>query len=142
MQIRHLSIHRKSSVRLGASTVEMAIVAPVLFAIIFGLFEIAYGYMVHHLIQDAARQGCRVGICYGETNADVSAKINSLLQAEQISGSTTKIMVNNAVADVCQAKAGDLVTVQITVPAVNVSFFPVTGYLKGQLSALCSMRHD
>ena len=142
MQIRNSSIHRQSPVRQGASTVEMAIVAPVLFAIIFGLFEIAYGYMVHHLIQDAARQGCRVAVCYGETNTDVSAKVNSLLQAEHISGSTTKIMVNNAVANVSTAKAGDLVTVQITVPAANVSFFPVTGYLKGQLSALCTMRRD
>jgi hypothetical protein len=32
--------------------------------------------------------------------------------------------------------------VQITVPAAKVSMFPVTGYLKGNLSALCTMRHD
>lgn len=131
-----------TSPRDGASTVEMALVSPVLFAIIFGLFEISYGYMVHHLIQDAARQGCRVAVCYGQANSAVTAKINSLLQAEQISGATTKIMVNNAVADVSSAKVGDQITVQITLPASKVSFFPITGHLKGQLTALCMMRHD
>lgn len=132
----------RSSRRNGASTVEMALVSPVLFAIVFGLFEIAYGYMVHHLIQDAARQGCRVGVCYGETNTDVTTKINTLLQAEKIAGTTTKIMVNGAVANVSSAKSGDQVTVQITIPASKASLFPVSGYIKGQLSALCTMRHQ
>ncbi|MDB5347294.1 MAG: TadE family protein [Schlesneria sp.] len=136
------AIPLRSSRRNGASTVEMALISPVLFAIVFGLFEIAYGYMVHHLIQDAARQGCRVAVCYGESNTDVNSKINSLLQAEQISGSTTKIMVNSSVADVASAKSGDQITVQITIPASKVSFFPATGYLRGQLTALCTMRHQ
>jgi Flp pilus assembly protein TadG len=128
--------------RRGASTVEMALISPVLFLVIFGTFEIAFGYMVHHLIQDAARQGCRSAISPGATNTTVQSKINSLLQAEHISGSTIKILVNNAVADVAAAKASDQITVQITVPAAKVSMFPVTGYLKGNLSALCTMRHD
>lgn len=136
------AIPLRSSRRNGASTVEMALISPVLFAIVFGLFEIAYGYMVHHLIQDAARQGCRVAVCYNESNVDVNAKITSLLQTEQISGSTTKIMVNGSVADVASAKAGDQITVQITIPASKVSLFPATGYLWGQLTALCTMRHQ
>lgn len=142
MKTRYSLLHRKPSRRAGASTVEMALVGPFLFAVIFGLFEISYGYMVHHLIQDAARQGCRVAVCYGQTNAAVQAKINSLLQAEHILGSTTKIMVNSTAADVSTAKIGDQITVQITVPASKVSFFPISGYLKGQLTALCMMRHD
>lgn len=136
------AIPLRSSRRNGASTVEMALVSPVLFAIVFGLFEVAYGYMVHHLIQDAARQGCRVGVCYGETNTDVTTKVNTLLQAEKVTGTTTTIMVNGAVANVSSAKSGDQVTVQITIPASKASLFPVSGYIKGQLSALCTMRHQ
>ena len=142
MKTRQRRLDQQSSDRAGASTVEMALVAPVLFLIVFGLFEIAFGYMVHHLIQDAARQGCRVAICSGQTNTAVLAKVNSLLQAEHISGTTTNILVNNAAVDVASAKAGDQITVQITVPASKVSFFPTGGYLKGQLTALCTMRHD
>ena len=128
--------------RAGTSTVEMALVAPVLFLIVFGLFEISFGYMVHHLIQDAARQGCRTGIRYKSTNAAVLSTVNALISAEHIQGATTTVLVNNAVADVSTAKVGDQITVKISVPASKVTFFPTTGYLKGTLSAMCTMRHD
>jgi len=120
----------------------MALIAPVLFLIIFGLFEISFGYMVHHLIQDAARQGCRAGIRYKSTNAAVLSTVNTLINAEHIKGATTTVLVNNVAADVSAAKTGDQITVKITVPASKVTFFPTTGYLKGNLTVLCTMRHD
>jgi Flp pilus assembly protein TadG len=120
----------------------MAFVTPILFLIVFGVIEIAYGYMVHHLIQDAARQGCRLAVCSGQSDSTVTAKINTLLQAEHISGTTTKVLVNSTTTDVSSAKSGDLITVQITIPASKVTFFPTTGFLKGQLTAHCTLRHD
>ena len=142
MKARLIHRVRKSPDRAGTSTVEMALIAPVLFLIIFGLFEISFGYMVHHLIQDAARQGCRAGIRYGATSAAVLTKVNTLISAEHITGATTTVLVNNAAVDVSTAKAGDQITVKITVTAAKVTFFPTTGYLKGSLSAMCTMRHD
>ena len=133
---------REASRRAGASTVEMALVAPVLFLIVFGVFEIAFAYMVHHQIQDAARQGCRAAICYGKTSTDVLSKVNTLLAAEHITGATTTILVNNAAADVSTATAGDQISVQIKVPASKVTMFPTHGFLSGQLTALCTMRHN
>jgi Flp pilus assembly protein TadG len=128
--------------RPGAAAVEMAVIAPVLFTMVFGICEIAFGYMVHHEMQDAARQGCRVAICSGQSNTAVLAKINGLLQSDKVSSATTKITVNNTVADVSTANFGDSITVQISVPASKVTFFPVSGYLKGTLTAICSMRHE
>ncbi len=142
MKTSTLRPQRRSMSRRGASTVEMALVAPLLFLVVFGIFEIAIGYMAHHLIQDAARQGCRVGICYGSSNTTVRSRVNLLLQAEHITGATTKILVNNVEADVAAARTGDQITVQISVPAAKVSLFPVSGSLKGQFTALCTMRHD
>ncbi|MEI8383573.1 MAG: TadE family protein [Planctomycetota bacterium] len=142
MKTSILRPQRRSTPRRGASTVEMALVAPLLFLVVFGIFEIAIGYMAHHLIQDAARQGCRVGICSGGSNATVRSRIDMLLQAEHITGSTTKILVNNVESDVSVAKHGDQITVQVSVPAAKVSLFPVSGSLKGQFTALCTMRHD
>ena len=142
MKSRPIRHDAKTSRRAGAMTVEMAIVGPLLFLIVFGLFEVAYGFMVQHLIQDAARQGCRVAMCYRKTNATVLATVNTLLNAEGVAGATTTILVNNVSADVSAAKTGDDITVQVTVAASNVSPFPVTGYLKGQLKATCTMRHE
>ena len=112
-------------------------VAPVLFLVLFGLFEVAIGYMAHHLIQDAARQGCRSAISNGQTNATVSAKVNTLLSTAHVSGATTTILVNDVGGDVAAAKSGDYITVQVTVPASKVSLF---GRLKGSFTALCRLR--
>ena len=128
--------------RAGATTVEMAIVGPLLLLLIFGLFDIAHGFMVQHLIQDASRQGCRVGIIRHKTNSAVQATVDRLLKAEGIAKAKTTILVNNASGEVATAKAGDNISVQITLASSDVSFFPATGYLKGRLNATCTMRRE
>ena len=142
MNSRPMRREPSKSPRAGASTVEMAMVCPVLFVIVFGLIEVAMGYMAHHLIQDASRQGCRAGICRGQTNATVQTRVNNLLHAERINGANTTILINNVPGDLATARAGDNVSVRITLAASQVTFLPTTGYLKGQFSATCTMRHD
>ena len=142
MRSRPMRRDPRMSRRAGASTVEMAMVCPVLFLIVFGLIEVAMGYMAHHLIQDASRQGCRAGICRGQTNETVQTRVNNLLHAERITGANTSILINNVPGDVATARAGDNVSVRITLDASKVTFLPTTGYLKGQFSATCTMRHD
>lgn len=75
MKSRPIRHDAKASRRAGATTVGMAIVGPLLFLIVFGLFEVAYGFMVQHLIQDAARDGCRIAMCYRNSNAIVLATV-------------------------------------------------------------------
>ena len=133
---------RHEARRAGASAVEMAFVAPVLLLIVFGLFEIAHAFMVQHLIQDAARQGCRVGISFRKTNAMVQDTINRLLQAEGITGANTTITVNGTTSDLSVAPAGADIRVRITLATSRVSLFPGSGYLTGQLTAACDMRHE
>ena len=142
MKIRPIPGDARTTRRSGATAVEMALVCPVLFLMVFGLFEIAYGYMVQHLIEDAARQGCRVGICYRKTNATVLNTVNGLLQTEGVVGANTTIWVNNVSGDVAAAKTGDNITVQITLASSKASLFPGTGYLKGKLTATSTLRHQ
>lgn len=129
-------------VRRGAATVEMAIAAPVLFVIIFGVFEITHAFMIQHLIQDAARQGCRVAICPLKTNQDVQSMINSVLAREGVTGATTTILVNNATTDVVSARAGDDVSVKIQLDTSSIAMYPGGGYLYGQLTAAYTLRHE
>ena len=142
MRSRPIRHDARASRRAGASAVEMAFVAPVLLLIVFGLFEIAHAFMVQHLIQDAARQGCRVGISFRKTNAMVQDTINRLLQAEGIAGANTTITVNGTTSDVSVAPAGADIQVRITLAASQVSLFPGSGYLTGQLTATSDMRHE
>ncbi|HUQ71883.1 MAG TPA: TadE/TadG family type IV pilus assembly protein [Planctomycetaceae bacterium] len=128
--------------RRGAATVEMAIATPILFLLVFGLFEITHAYMVQHLLQDAVRQGCRLGIMPWQSNSTVQARIDNLLEQEGISGATTSILVNDVAGDVDVAQAGDDVRVKITLDAANVTLYPGGGYLLGQLSASYSLKHE
>jgi Flp pilus assembly protein TadG len=51
---------RPKTHRSGQAIVEFALIAPILFLIIFGLIDFARGWSAHHAIADAAREGTRM----------------------------------------------------------------------------------
>ncbi|MDP1799373.1 MAG: TadE/TadG family type IV pilus assembly protein [Planctomycetaceae bacterium] len=128
--------------RRGVATVEFALAAPILFLLLFGIFEIAHAFMVQHQIKDAARQGCRVGVCPYKFNADVTATVDTALSKAGITGASTTILVNDAAGDVGTALAGDEISVRITLTAADVSLYPGGGFILEQLSAVYSLRHQ
>jgi Flp pilus assembly protein TadG len=131
----------RSSVRHGATIVEMALAVPVMFLMLLGLFEIGYGFMVQHLMQDTAREGCRIAVLPRGTNAAVLDVVNRSLQAKGISGTTTSILVNNATGDVSRALPGDDIGIVIKVATSSVSIVP-RGFLSGELTASCVRRRE
>lgn len=46
--------------QLGATTVEFAIVAAVVFTMMFGVIEVSRGYYVYSMLDDVARRGARL----------------------------------------------------------------------------------
>lgn len=139
--------HRRTAVQThvhpaGASTVEMAFAAPLLILMVFGIMEIAHAFMVQHLMQDAARQGCRTGLLPFATNSSVISTANQLLLAEGITTATINVMLNGTVGDVSNANSGDAVTVQITVNSSDISIVPGLGYLTGQTQASVTLRRE
>ncbi len=61
--------------RRAASAVEFAIVAQIFFVFVLGFIELGRGFMVQHLMTNAARQGCRVAVIEGKSSSDVSAAV-------------------------------------------------------------------
>jgi Flp pilus assembly protein TadG len=55
-----VSANRFRRRRRGVAAVEFAMIAPVLFMLIFGIFELTRVTMVQQAITNAAREGCRV----------------------------------------------------------------------------------
>lgn len=128
--------------RRAANVVEFAIVGPVLFLIILGMIELARGYMVSHLLTNAARAGCRVGILGGRANADVTTAVNNQLGYAGIRNDSVTILVNEGGTDVANAKSGDEVTVSVTVPVSSVSWVPVTRYLGTSITGRYTLRRE
>lgn len=65
----------------GTSTVEFAIVAPLLFLILFGIIEFSLAFFNQALITNATREGARQGIVYRVTG---TGQLSPLTNAEII----------------------------------------------------------
>lgn len=111
--------------RSGAATVEMALAAPILVALVFGIIQVAYAFMVQHAIQNAAAKGCRAGTLTNRSSAAVTSAVNNTLQPIGLSNyATVTICVNNVATDASTAVSGDYVSVQVAIPLSNVTLFP------------------
>ena len=130
------------SKRRGASTVEFAIVAPVFFLMVLGIFEFGRGLMVMHLLADAARQGCRTAISPGKATADITAVTNNLLKNENITAQTTTVLVNSVQSDAVSAQTGDEITVTISIPVSAITCVPRNGFLSGNLMGQYTLRRQ
>jgi Flp pilus assembly protein TadG len=118
----------------------MALAAPPLLLMVFGIIEVSHVFMVRHLIQDAARQGCRSAICARATSATVAAHVNELLQKEKVRDATVAVLVNDSASDVAYARPKDHVTVVLTVPAKQVLIIPGLEYFVGPISGSSTLR--
>ena len=84
--------------RSGAATVEFAIIAPLLFMLVMGLFEFGRMMMVQEILTNGAREGARKAALPGATSSDVTGVVNTYLSATGISGHTTSCAPDPATA--------------------------------------------
>jgi Flp pilus assembly protein TadG len=129
---------RRGNARPGAAVVEFAVLAPLLFLLIFGMIEYGRMVMVQQLITNASREGARVAILAGTTNAIVIDTVQEKL------GSAVPCLdsdVTTNPADITTAAPGESVTVTVGVNFADVSWLPNAFWLGGKrLTASSAMR--
>lgn len=137
--------------RRGTALVELALTLPIFIMVTLGIVEFGRAMMVAQLITNAAREGARLGIIDGSTNAEVENSIQSFLAESanlQAADLTIAITVTpytgnpDAGNEVGNALPRDLVSIYVSVPFDKVSY--ITGsYLNGKtLSGRSAMRHE
>jgi Flp pilus assembly protein TadG len=114
--------------RLGATSIEFAVVGSVFFIVTMGIVEVSRGLMVQHLLTNAARQGCRVGVLEGKSSDQIKAAISNTLSSQGINGDIVTVLVNDDPADASTAQSGDAITVVVSVPVSAITFVPCTYY--------------
>ena len=125
--------------RRGAAVVEFAMVAPLLFLLIFGLIEFGRVVMVQQVLTNGAREGARVGVLDDSTKTDVQNTVNTYLSAAMITGATVTVTPD----PLSNAGYGDAVTVTVSIPFNKVSWLPSPMYLQTTtLSASTAMRRE
>ena len=63
----------------GAATVEFACLLPVILLLMAGGIELGRGVMVRHILEEAARAGCRVAAMDNGSAADAEAIVEQAL---------------------------------------------------------------
>jgi len=130
------------TVRGAATAVEFAVVAPIFFVFVLGFIEVGRGFMVQHLMTNAARQGCRVAIIEGKTNTDVSNAVYAVLSAQGLSGDTVTVQVDDAAGNASSAQPGDEISVTVSIPTSSVTWVPKAQFLLGTISGKYTMRRE
>ena len=82
----------------GAALLEAAITVPIILLISVGIFEFGRAYQTWQVLTNAAREGARVAILEGPTDADVRSRVNSYLSGGGlVTLSDSNIVVNRDV---------------------------------------------
>ena len=77
--------------RDGATTVEFAVVLPLLILFVFAALEFSRANMLRNTIENAAFEGARSGIVPGATSSDARTAAQDLLNMLRINDSTVTI---------------------------------------------------
>jgi len=136
--LRGRFFHRgATSNREGAAVVEFAIVAPMLFLLVFGMIDIGRAIMVQNLITNAARDGARTAVLDGATAGSVEQQVQAYLASSSVPG-TTVTVTPNPLPDI-----NDPVSVRVQVPFSAVSWLPSSWFLSNtNLEATVVMRRE
>jgi Flp pilus assembly protein TadG len=125
--------------RRAAAVVEMAIVSPVLFTMLFGIIEYGWVFTIKQTLTNAAREGCRAATLEGSTDTAIRNTITDYLSATGLKSVDYSIELAHATT------ANPIEKVAITVPYEKVSL--MGGFFSGRktswsLGSTCTMRKE
>jgi Flp pilus assembly protein TadG len=157
-------ISRRNRNRPGASIVEFAVIAPVMFVILFGIIEVGRALMVMHLLSEVARESARYAVVTEGSNdstTNLQTYASGRLSAFGLTTTNTPVVyVNDSSSTDLSAASGPTqqtgssnfgkyskgseVTVQVQVNFSEVTWMPFADFLLGgaKLTGQYTLRRD
>lgn len=124
--------------RRGAVAVEFALVAPLIFLVVFAGIEFGRVLTALHELEAATREGCRIAVASGVTQ-DVEDIVAERMSTFGITGYT----LTTDPADVSSAAQWAPVKVEAEVTYAQVSWLPVPAYIGGiTLRGSCTLPQE
>ena len=132
----------------GAELVEFALTFPLLLFVCLGIIDFGLLFQRYEVLTNAAREGARVSVLPGYTNADVTVRVNQFLQGTSLS--TATVNTNVGATQTLAVGGGNCITVKpVTVTFTHTYSFvgPIAGYFDSTLgtktlTATASMRSE
>ena len=126
---------RKRLQRRGGAMVEMAVIIPVLLVFLLGSVEIGRAVMVKHVLEEAARAGCRVAVAEYSDKADVTDIVKSAMDMADLTGYTVTVSPDPPT----ELGPFETVSVNVSVPYTDVSWFAPSFMTDKTLTGVCVM---
>ncbi len=126
--------------RRGGATVELAILLPLILALIFGIIEFGWAFTVRQGLVNAAREGARMASMPGEATEDHDADIRSRV-ADYFDPMGLADAISVEITHGADGGVTEIVTVTIPFSEVTLTgdFFDFGNF---NMSATCSMRKE
>ena len=129
----------KRSSRRGAAAVEFALVAPIIFIMIFASIEFARAIMAIDGMEESVREGCRLSVLDDTTTQEIEDMVEQRMNLIGISSYTLTITPDPP-STACQ---WDPVTVMVSTPFSNVSLLPAPRFIGNiTLNASCTLPRE
>ena len=124
----------------GAATLEFALVLPILITFLFGMVEFGRVLSVRSILVSSAREGARVAVLPGATNADVLNKISEELAHAGLSYDDYDF----SPSDLSAAERDSPITIRVLINYESITWVP--GFFPGltgmQLEGVTVMRKE
>jgi Flp pilus assembly protein TadG len=117
----------------------MAVLAPLLLMILFGIIEFGWMFMVHETITTAARECARIAMLPGATDAEVYDAFEKAMTPTNVTVDSSMLTIKHA------TEADPVVTISISVPYSDVTVTGLTSFLnikRSTLGSTCSMTKE
>jgi Flp pilus assembly protein TadG len=131
----------------GAELIEFALVLPMMLLVMFGIIDFGLLFQRYLVVTNAAREGARVAVLPGYTDADVQARVAQYLTAAGLTEAAPPPTIEQSVA--CaggQSISVERVTVQYpysySVVGTLVGYFGGTQFTSTGLRAVAAMRSE
>jgi Flp pilus assembly protein TadG len=121
----------------GAELIEFALVLPLLLFIILGLVDFGFMFQRFEVVTNAAREGARMAVLSGYTDADVEARVRSYLTTGGVAATTSNCTVTTTDYTI-SGGAGVAMPgkqVQVTYASPYLFLGPVAGWFGGSFTS-------
>ncbi len=135
--MNYKQLTRRRHDRAGAAAVELAIVLPLFFMVIFGMIEFGRGMMAMQIITNAAREGARSCAVSPLTETEVATICSDYAEACGINGLTTIVT-----PDPTTAIRGEPVAVNVSVNFSDIAWLPPFWAKNTVLRSASTMRKE
>lgn len=115
----------------GQAAMELALVLPVIFILLFGVIEVGRAFVVYSEVTNAAREGARYGVVHPEDSTLIEAAVHSKLAIVSQEEVAVTVTYDDGAFPLTEPTFGDRVVVTVTHDLTL--FIPIIADLIGSL---------